>query len=244
MAGPLALRAQGYKNPTTLTYHERFQQYKWTPPSGTVQSAYQVQVNTQADFGGVSLWDSAKTASTNCYVLHGGSTPTLNTTYHWRVRVWDALDVVSDWSTGTFRCTRYALVWSTLTEYQNGDRVNTIVKNDAANPYIQLTGPPYPATGTWTSKIKRLTAAHRAAFSSYLVKKLSQNSYTPAHTSMVCQVQVGSTPTYAAATWTDWKPIHGCEDFCDPGIDSSTWEYMRVKVTLSTSNSSVTPQLR
>ena len=67
------------------------------PNPGDTQSAYQVQVDNQFWFPSPEK-DSGKVISS-----HNGYAPiglSFNTTYYWRVRVWDNQDTVSAWSVG------------------------------------------------------------------------------------------------------------------------------------------------
>ena len=70
---------------------------------GARQSAFQIQVATSEDdlMAGDNLtWDSGKVESDNSiHVRYGGEPCTAWTAYVWRVRIWDASDAVSPWST-------------------------------------------------------------------------------------------------------------------------------------------------
>jgi len=64
---------------------------------GDTQSAYQVQINNGA------VLDTGKViSSSNSYVVPAPSPLSYNTTYSWRVRVWDSTNAVSDWSSSNF----------------------------------------------------------------------------------------------------------------------------------------------
>jgi hypothetical protein len=78
--------------------------FDWTfndPNAGDTQSAYELEIEDQAD---ASLdFDSGKTASATTERSLAGGTLVNGKSYRWRVRTWDALDVVSPWSDwGTF----------------------------------------------------------------------------------------------------------------------------------------------
>lgn len=65
---------------------------------GAEQSAYEVEVSTQANFDDL-VWDSGKVESSKSYdVVYGGSSLQSQTEYHWRVRAWDGEGVISGWS--------------------------------------------------------------------------------------------------------------------------------------------------
>ena len=66
-------------------------------PSDT-QSAYQVQVDNNSNFSSPEV-DSGKISSSSTTYAPG--TLSYNTTYYWRVKVWDQDDNVSDWANGT-----------------------------------------------------------------------------------------------------------------------------------------------
>ena len=74
----------------------------WRLVTGTksqTQGRYQVQVGTSN--GGANVWDSGMVASNRSSdVVYGGPALTANTTYYWRVRVWDGQGRPSPWSAG------------------------------------------------------------------------------------------------------------------------------------------------
>lgn len=115
-------------NGTTLTYNG--QTYYWrikfwddSDAEGSWSSAanftmdiptaeyYQIQVNTQSDFGGTSMWDSGKTSMTSTTAgqrsptfTYSGSTLQQGVTYYWRIKFWDMNDNDSAWSSyATFK---------------------------------------------------------------------------------------------------------------------------------------------
>jgi hypothetical protein len=71
---------------------------------------YEIEVNSSADFSGTVLWDSGKTTMTPTIagqrspeISYNGTTLNRGITYYWRIRFWDMVDNVSDWSeTATF----------------------------------------------------------------------------------------------------------------------------------------------
>jgi len=67
------------------------------PNPGDTQSAYQVQVDNQSWFPSPEVDSGKVNSSHNEYAPIGLS---FNTTYYWRVRVWDNQDTVSAWSVG------------------------------------------------------------------------------------------------------------------------------------------------
>lgn len=71
---------------------------------GDTQSAYQVQIDNNSDFS--SPIDSGKIPSMSWAYAYDPSQyppeqrPTYNTTYFWRLKVWDSYNVASDWTVG------------------------------------------------------------------------------------------------------------------------------------------------
>ncbi len=71
---------------------------------------YEIEVNTNETFTGTVMWDSNKqymsttTQGARCpSITYNGSALNMEgVTYHWRIRFWDATDVVSPWGTGYF----------------------------------------------------------------------------------------------------------------------------------------------
>ena len=78
--------------------------FDWTfndPNVGDTQSAYELEIEDQADSS--VDFDSGKTVSATTEHNLTGGTLVNGKSYRWRVRTWDALDVVSPWSDwGTF----------------------------------------------------------------------------------------------------------------------------------------------
>lgn len=91
-------------------------------------SAYEIEVNTQSDFLGTTMWDTGKqsititSGSRSSDITYAGTplTGTSNITYYWRMRFWDIDDNVSSWSSvNTFRDSLMHL-------YLNGLKLNGI----------------------------------------------------------------------------------------------------------------------
>jgi len=78
----------------------------YNDPDGHSASQYQIQVNTQSDFLGTSMWDSGLTGGISTTsgsrtdpISYAGTALTYNgTTYYWRIRFADAYGTVSGWS--------------------------------------------------------------------------------------------------------------------------------------------------
>jgi PKD repeat protein len=74
--------------------------WTFTDPDGDSQSAYQIQIATSPDFSLSSIViDKRVNSSSNSFTPQTGLN--YNTTYYWRVRVWDSKGNVSSWSNGS-----------------------------------------------------------------------------------------------------------------------------------------------
>ena len=71
-----------------------------SPTRGDLQTAYQVQCGSAA--GGSDLWDSGKVTSAAQFVAYAGATLTSRKHVYWRVRVWDANGMPSNWTAADF----------------------------------------------------------------------------------------------------------------------------------------------
>lgn len=67
------------------------------PDSGDTQSAYRVQIDTNAGFSSPDI-DSGKISGSGRE--YAPANLSYNTTYHWRAKVWDSVDEESSWATG------------------------------------------------------------------------------------------------------------------------------------------------
>ncbi|MBI4158036.1 MAG: PKD domain-containing protein [Candidatus Yanofskybacteria bacterium] len=75
--------------------------WSFSDPSGSPQSAYQVQVDNQPSFNSPEF-DSGKTTCQNCRSYYGGlGILQFNTTYNARVRTWNTYDSPSAWQEAT-----------------------------------------------------------------------------------------------------------------------------------------------
>jgi plastocyanin len=73
--------------------------WKFTDSDGDSQSAYQVQVDNNSNFSSPEVDSGKINSSSNSYSPQTGLS--YNTTYYWRVRVWDSKGNVSSWSYGS-----------------------------------------------------------------------------------------------------------------------------------------------
>ncbi|HNW23537.1 MAG TPA: DUF2341 domain-containing protein [Candidatus Dojkabacteria bacterium] len=104
---PSSLQTEGASNPTRVTDITPEFSAVFTDTDGSDTGVYyQIEVNTQSDFLGTSMWDSTKTATgpiTNgnrsSDISYNGTTLTQNgTTYYWRMKFWDNNGGESNWS--------------------------------------------------------------------------------------------------------------------------------------------------
>jgi hypothetical protein len=99
--------------------------FSWTfsdPDAGNTQSAYQLQINDGA------VLDTGKViSSSNAYAVPAPSPLAYNTTYSWRVRVWDNYNATSSWSTSSFTTEPHAYPNPTFTWTPSSPFVNEVV---------------------------------------------------------------------------------------------------------------------
>ncbi|MCX7974157.1 MAG: alpha-L-rhamnosidase N-terminal domain-containing protein, partial [Candidatus Aminicenantes bacterium] len=116
---PFDLRVEYLINPLGVDIPQpRFFWKNQHPERGEKQSAYQLQVSSQADFKSIDLWDSGKVQSdSSIQIVYRGKPLESNRTYYWRVRIWDKKGQVSSWSevahfdTGLFRASDWKGEW-------------------------------------------------------------------------------------------------------------------------------------
>lgn len=94
--------------------------WTYSDPSGSPQSAYQVQIDDQGSFNSPEV-DSGKVNSGSTSFFSGQGLLDFNTTYRARVRVWNGFDQASDWTTsGSFKTPPYAYPQVNFTWTANG----------------------------------------------------------------------------------------------------------------------------
>ncbi|MBN2063170.1 MAG: hypothetical protein JW745_00095, partial [Sedimentisphaerales bacterium] len=105
LSAPTGLMCELLDNPTATTISDATPEFGWIMNSDIVadeQSAYQIMVATSAallEQDTPDKWDSGKSvgdASVN--VAYQGSALAINSTYYWKIRLWDKADQVSAWS--------------------------------------------------------------------------------------------------------------------------------------------------
>jgi len=94
---------------------------------GDSQSAYQVQVDNNSDFSSPEKDSGKVSSSSNSYAPMGLS---YNTTYYWRVKVWDSGDESSDWAIGSS--------FTTAAYYYPDTDFSWMPKSPAAEELIQF----------------------------------------------------------------------------------------------------------
>lgn len=99
-----------------LAFHPRFYWDFSDEDDGDFQNAYQVQIDDDADIGDNPLIDSCNPDPGTCasgstaesYTPASPSSFTYNTTYYWRVKVWDDKGGMSGWAQGQFTTPQHA----------------------------------------------------------------------------------------------------------------------------------------
>jgi len=99
---PILLKTNDKTNPIYIETPQP--ELSWTVQPGTAtQNFYQLNIATSSDFGAV-FWDSGKTASTANSCTYSGPELSGNTTYYWKVRLWEVETDTGPWSDpATFR---------------------------------------------------------------------------------------------------------------------------------------------
>lgn len=112
---PTSLLTEGLTNPQKITdLTPEFSAVFSDTDTSDTGNYYQIQVNTQSDFLGTSMWDSTKTATgpiTNgarsSDISYAGTTLVANgVVYYWRIKFWDYLNEESEWSSTANFATR------------------------------------------------------------------------------------------------------------------------------------------
>ena len=105
---PTDLLTEGVGTPTQVSdLTPEFSAIFHDPDTGDTGDFYQIQVNTQSDFLGTSMWDSGLQGMTPTAInarspdiSYAGTALTANgTTYYWRIKFGDSYGAVSPWST-------------------------------------------------------------------------------------------------------------------------------------------------
>lgn len=115
-SAPTVLQTEGLTNPQNVSdMTPEFSALFQDTNSGQTGLYYQIQVNTDSDFTGTSMWDSGKTSMTSTaigvrspQISYAGTGLTQSgTLYYWRIKFWDSLDAEGDWSSAAnFRVQR------------------------------------------------------------------------------------------------------------------------------------------
>ncbi|MGI6423118.1 MAG: DUF2341 domain-containing protein [Candidatus Dojkabacteria bacterium] len=105
---PTQLETNGETNPTGVTtLTPKFTAIFSDSDTSDKGTYYQVQVNTNSSFTGTSMWDSGKTAfatpidnntRSSEITYNGTALQKDGTTYYWRIRFYDSVDIPSAWS--------------------------------------------------------------------------------------------------------------------------------------------------
>ena len=125
---PTSLLTDGQTNPLYLNSTTPTFSAIYSDINNDNSTAYEIEVNTQSNFLGTSIWKTGKLSTTissgnrSSDFTYAGTalTGTSNITYYWRIRFWDIDDNVSNWSAvNSFRDSLMHL-------YINGLRLNGV----------------------------------------------------------------------------------------------------------------------
>jgi hypothetical protein len=122
---PTSLQTDGSTNPSNVTnINPEFSAIYNDPDAGDIAASYQIQVNTQSDFNGTSMWDSGKTSisvnqgSRSSNITYNGTALTYNgDTYYWRIKFWDDSDAEGSWSSNSSTAS-FTMAVPTATYYE------------------------------------------------------------------------------------------------------------------------------
>lgn len=106
---PTSLLTDGGINPSIINIPPNFSAIYHDPNTDT-SSAVEIEVNSQSDFLGTSMWDTGKISAvvnnnTRSSNFTYSGTPLLgssNTKYYWRIRFWDSDDIIGEWSDAAY----------------------------------------------------------------------------------------------------------------------------------------------
>lgn len=132
---PSDLEAEEATNPTNVTdTTPEFTAIYNDPDTGDTAVYYQIQVNTQSNFGGTSMWDSTKTSMSpltegqrSSAVSYDGSALQWGETYYWRIKFWDNGGTASPWSTETAYFTMGAIAAPTGCLIDDGGQPDQLI---------------------------------------------------------------------------------------------------------------------
>ncbi len=113
------LRVEQLSNPMGLD--SRQPRFSWKLQSempNTIQSAYEVTVSTSPDFNKKTIvWNTRQTSDQSVYITYAGLPLTSNTTYYWKLIVWDNHEHMTSstqaawWHTGLFDQKDWTAKW-------------------------------------------------------------------------------------------------------------------------------------
>jgi len=84
----------------TISWPAAILSWNFTDPDGDTQSAYQVQVDNNSDFSSPEVDTNKVISSSQSYATLSGVL-SWNTTYYWRLKVWDSKNLSSSWISGS-----------------------------------------------------------------------------------------------------------------------------------------------
>jgi hypothetical protein len=105
---PILTQIDGKSSPATITISNPTFSSMYTDFNLDNGIYYEIEVNTSSDFTGDVMWDTGKTSispispySRSPEIQYAGLSFTPQATYYWRMRFWDALDQVGQWTSPT-----------------------------------------------------------------------------------------------------------------------------------------------
>ena len=104
------LKTENLRNPIGIESKQpRFSWQLVSPKKNVVQTAYELTVNQ----GNKTVWTSGKvTSAASLFNVYRGNALPSNTSFSWKVRVWDNQGQVSEWATATFQTALNKEDWS------------------------------------------------------------------------------------------------------------------------------------
>lgn len=105
-SAPTNSTVDGLSSPATISSSQPKFQALHTDINSDSAIYYEIEVNSNSSFAGTVMWDTGQQAISPVQsgtlipeITYGGTALVLNSTYYWRIRVWDNNPTPSNWST-------------------------------------------------------------------------------------------------------------------------------------------------